>query len=69
MGIADEIINEPLGGAHRNWNATASSINEHLYRNFVELESISVEELIKNRYEKYRKIGVYKENNLIFKTF
>lgn len=69
MGIADEIVNEPLGGAHRNWNATASSINEHLYRNLVEIESIPIEELKKIRYEKYRKIGVYKENNLIFKAF
>lgn len=68
MGIADEIVNEPLGGAHRNWNATASSINEHLYRNLLEIESIPVEELRKNRHEKYRKIGVYKENNLICKT-
>lgn len=69
MGIADEIVNEPLGGAHRNWNATASSINEHLYRNLVEIESIPIEELVKNRHEKYRKIGVYKENSVIFKTF
>lgn len=69
MGIADEIINEPLGGAHRNWNATAVSINEHLYRNLVELESIPVDELLKLRYEKYRKIGVYRENNIVYKTF
>jgi len=69
MGIADEVITEPLGGAHRNWNATAGSINEHLYRNLVEIESLPPEELIRNRYEKYRKIGVYRENNIIFKTF
>lgn len=69
LGIADEIVNEPLGGAHRNWNATAGSINEHLYKNLIEIESIPIEELLKNRHEKYRKIGAYKENNLIFKAF
>ncbi len=69
MGIADEIINEPLGGAHRNWSATATAINEHLYRNLVELESMPEEELIKSRHEKYKKIGVYKENNVVFKAF
>lgn len=68
MGIADEIINEPLGGAHRNWNATASAINEHIYRNLVELESIPIDDLLKMRYEKYRKIGVYRENNIIYRA-
>jgi len=58
MGIIDEVISEPLGGAHRDAQKTALNIKESILRNLKELESIDKEELLKLRYKKFRSIGV-----------
>ncbi len=57
MGVIDEIITEPLGGAHRNEEETARSIEEVLKRHLAELKEKPVESLIEERYEKFRLIG------------
>ncbi|MEO0094650.1 MAG: acetyl-CoA carboxylase carboxyltransferase subunit alpha [candidate division WOR-3 bacterium] len=59
--IIDEIIPEPLGGAHMNYQKTAENIKSAVVRNLKELISIKVDELIEKRIEKYRNMGVYKE--------
>ena len=61
MGIADEIIPEPVGGAHRNHDETARIVKENILRHLHELKEIPTDELIARRIEKYRKIGVYGE--------
>ncbi len=58
MGIIDEIIAEPLGGAHRDVQKIAQNIKESLLKNLKELESLEKEELLKLRYKKFRSIGV-----------
>ncbi|MFA6357503.1 MAG: acetyl-CoA carboxylase carboxyltransferase subunit alpha [Candidatus Omnitrophota bacterium] len=58
MGIIDEVIPEPLGGAHRDAQKTALNIKEVLLRNFKELELLDKEELLKARYKKFRSMGV-----------
>jgi len=58
FGIADEIIKEPLGGAHTNPQETASNLKEAIIRNFKELLSVPLDELLDARYKKYRKIGI-----------
>lgn len=58
MGIIDEVIAEPLGGAHRDAQKTALNIKEAILRNFKELRILDKEELLKSRYEKFRSIGV-----------
>jgi acetyl-CoA carboxylase carboxyl transferase subunit alpha len=62
LEIIDEVINEPLGGAHRNYEETAKNIKQALLRFLGELGKIDIDELIKQRYEKYRKIGAFKES-------
>jgi acetyl-CoA carboxylase carboxyl transferase subunit alpha len=62
LGIADEIIEEPPGGAHRNVDETAARVKQALLRHLDELATLSVEDLLKQRAEKYSQIGVYKEN-------
>lgn len=57
LGIIDEEIKEPLGGAHRDMNAAAEYIKEFILRNLEELKRFSKEELLKERYNKFRKIG------------
>jgi len=61
LGIIDEIVQEPEGGAHRNSEITAKSLKESILRNLKELSSIDIDTLVKSRYDKFRKMGVFKE--------
>ena len=58
MGLIDEVIPEPLGGAHRDAQKTAANVKEAILRNLKELESLDKEELLKSRYKKFRAMGV-----------
>lgn len=58
MGIIDEIIPEPLGGAHRDAQKAAGNIKEAILRNLKELGGLEKEELLKLRYKKFRSMGV-----------
>lgn len=58
FGIIDEIVEEPLGGAHRDWDAAAESLGKALDRQLDELAAMSTDELRSQRYERFRKIGV-----------
>ena len=57
IGIVDEIILEPIGGAHRDYDAISRSIKSSLITNIAELSKFSLEELLKRRYERLLKIG------------
>ena len=57
LEIIDEIIPEPLGGAHREEAKIASTIKAAINRNLKELSVFSSEKLLEARYEKFRKIG------------
>jgi acetyl-CoA carboxylase carboxyl transferase subunit alpha len=61
LGIIDEIIPEPPGGAHKDPEKAAKNLKEALERNLKELSQLSKERLLKLRYEKFRKIGVIEE--------
>jgi len=57
-GIIDEVIPEPLGGAHRDSQKTAQDLKETINRNLKELNALTKEELLKSRYRKFRNMGV-----------
>lgn len=59
--IIDEIVPEPVGGAHIDFNLTAKNIKEALIRNLTELIKVPVAELIDARVKKFQQMGVYKE--------
>lgn len=61
LGVADELIPEPEGSAHRNPDAMAAVLKEHILKNLAELVSIPIEELIRQRIEKYSKMGSWSE--------
>ncbi|PIW31164.1 MAG: acetyl-CoA carboxylase carboxyl transferase subunit alpha [bacterium (Candidatus Ratteibacteria) CG_4_10_14_3_um_filter_41_18] len=61
MKIIDEIIPEPLGGAHQNPEETIKNLQGALKENLTRLNQIPLDHLLELRYEKYRKIGVFKE--------
>ncbi len=58
MGIIDEIIPEPFGGAHRDPQKSGQSIKEAILRNLKELDALSPEKLLELRYKKFRSMGV-----------
>jgi acetyl-CoA carboxylase carboxyl transferase subunit alpha len=61
LGVIDAIVPEPVGGAHRNWEATAASLRAALRDQLWHLKSKSEAELIGERHEKFRRIGVFEE--------
>jgi len=61
LGVIDAIVPEPIGGAHRNWEATAASLRAALRDQLWQLKAKSEAELIEERHEKFRRIGVFEE--------
>jgi len=61
MGIADEIIKEPLGGAHNDMLGTSEIIKDIILKNLNELENIDTNKLIENRLKKYEAMGEWNE--------
>lgn len=61
FGIADGIIEEPQGGAHRDPLFTSQRIMETVEKAFSELRDLKPDQLLENRYEKFRKIGAFQE--------
>jgi len=61
LGVIDEIVKEPLGGAHRDHDAMAKTLHEALSRNLKELQQIDADRLVEERYEKFRKMSRFVE--------
>ena len=62
LGVIDEIIKEPLGGAHRDPKGMAETLKEVIKRHLEELENINMEKLLSLRYEKFRRMGAFIDN-------
>ena len=58
LKIIDEIIEEPLGGAHRDYDQISSSIKDSLIKNLSALNSMSMEQLLDRRYKRLVEIGI-----------
>jgi len=61
LGICDEIVPEPEGGAHIDWDAAAELLTEALDRHLTELEGLSLDQLRQGRWDKYESIGAWRE--------
>jgi acetyl-CoA carboxylase carboxyl transferase subunit alpha len=61
LGVADEIVREPQGGAHNNLHQTAEELSQVIFKYLVRLRSETPEALREKRYQKLRAIGVYQE--------
>jgi acetyl-CoA carboxylase carboxyl transferase subunit alpha len=61
LEVIDEIIPEPLGGAHRNPAVMAKSLHQALARHLKELRALPREQLVDLRYEKFRKMSRFVE--------
>ena len=63
LGVADELVREPQGGAHNNLNQTAEELSRVISKYLVRLRSESPEVLREKRYQKLRAIGVFQETS------
>ncbi|MDH7513612.1 MAG: acetyl-CoA carboxylase carboxyltransferase subunit alpha [Clostridiales bacterium] len=61
LGIIDKIIPEPPGGAHIDYGQTFKSVDKHISQALKKLEQKPVDDLLKERYQKFRKMGVFSE--------
>jgi len=59
FGIIDEIVPEPAGGAHRDVELTVSNVGDAIRRHLADLKKLTPEQLVVDRYKKYRAMGVY----------
>jgi acetyl-CoA carboxylase carboxyl transferase subunit alpha len=60
LGLVDEVLKEPLGGAHRDPQAMADSLKEALVRHLDAVAKLSEDDLLARRYERLRGHGVYR---------
>jgi acetyl-CoA carboxylase carboxyl transferase subunit alpha len=61
LNVVDEIVDEPEGGAHRDYETAATNLGTALRRNLEGLIGTPVDELLKRRYNKFRKLGNFAE--------
>lgn len=63
LGVVDDVIEEPLGGAHRDHHQMAARMKMYLLKSLRELVGRPADELVASRYEKFRKMGQFLELN------
>ncbi|WP_408955007.1 acetyl-CoA carboxylase carboxyl transferase subunit alpha [Natroniella sp. ANB-PHB2] len=61
LGVIDDIIAEPPGGAHKDYKRSADLLKERLTQEINQLEELETDELIENRYNKFRTMGYIKK--------
>jgi acetyl-CoA carboxylase carboxyl transferase subunit alpha len=61
LGVIDDLIPEPLGGAHRDPREMANTLKTYLLRYLRELRGVAAEALLEQRYQKFRRMGVFHE--------
>ena len=59
--LIDEIVKEPLGGAHSDRDGAFKAVEKSILKAFEELKSLSKEDLISSRMDKYLEMGVYQD--------
>jgi acetyl-CoA carboxylase carboxyl transferase subunit alpha len=65
LEVVDEIIAEPKGGAHRDYDFAAANLGEALRRSLERISQIPVAELLEKRYQKFRRLGVFSEGKTV----
>ena len=61
LGVADEIVPEPAGGAHSDWESAAAELREVLTRQLAELDQVDPDELVAGRWSKFEAMGSWTE--------
>jgi acetyl-CoA carboxylase carboxyl transferase subunit alpha len=61
LAVIDAVVPEPVGGAHRDWDAAAAHLRVALREELAALAHLGPEALVRERHEKFRRIGAYEE--------
>ncbi|HEV8184325.1 MAG TPA: acetyl-CoA carboxylase carboxyltransferase subunit alpha [Chthoniobacterales bacterium] len=61
LGVVDEVIAEPEGGAHRDHDLAAAHVGSALRRNLERVKGLTTDELLEKRYQKFRRLGNFAE--------
>jgi len=61
MGVVDEVVTEPFGGAHDDPAKAADALKYTLQKHLNDLRALDTDKLLDTRYERYRHLGVYVE--------
>ncbi|PYJ78532.1 MAG: acetyl-CoA carboxylase carboxyl transferase subunit alpha [Verrucomicrobia bacterium] len=61
LKVVDEIVSEPEGGAHRDYDSVAENLGSALRRNLQHISEFPIDELLQKRYEKFRRLGIFTE--------
>ncbi len=64
LNIVDQVIREPLGGAHRDPEAATRNVKRAMRKHLTELMEMTEDQLIEQRYERYRNLGLYGEDDV-----
>ena len=62
LGIIDQVIREPIGGAHRDPERAIQNVKRAMRKHLTELMQMTEEQLIEQRYDRYRNLGLYGED-------
>jgi acetyl-CoA carboxylase carboxyl transferase subunit alpha len=62
LGVIDGIVPEPVGGAHRDWDGAGAALRGALREQLAALGALDADELVAERYEKFRRIGAFEES-------
>ena len=63
LGVVDEVVPEPEGGAHRDHDTAAAHLGTALLRNLERVNALTLDELLKKRYDKFRRLGNFAEGS------
>jgi len=61
--VIDNVVAEPLGGAHRDPHTAAHSLEQYLTKTLRELKRLKIDHVLERRYEKFRNLGVVVEQS------
>jgi acetyl-CoA carboxylase carboxyl transferase subunit alpha len=64
LGVIDAIVPEPVGGAHRDWDAAAAAVRGALRQALADLAGLSPAHLVAGRQEKFRRMGAFEEESI-----
>jgi acetyl-CoA carboxylase carboxyl transferase subunit alpha len=65
LGVVDEVVPEPAGGAHHDPAQAAAALKYSLHKHLNDLRALDADKLLDTRYERYRHLGVYEENGVV----
>ena len=65
LGVVDEVIAEPFGGAHNDPEQAAATLKYALQKHLNDLRALDTEQLLDNRYERFRHLGVFEEAGVV----